>query len=382
MSDNQPRASVLLATRSSATAKLIGKRLREHYALWQAEDSELAWNLLTEQRALALLICDLELALDRFALLERIRNAGDTRLAATPVLLLLGENDNEMLQESAFRQGASDFINLPFSSTELLARVRLHTNLFQQHALGAPAEAPGATPVNLLRQLSQESFFAARVQQELSFSARHRSPLSLCLLRLDDVKRLVGEFDKSAVISVVQAVARIVQQTMRREDSLCYRGNAEFSVLYPATNGIGAAAGIRRILDKVAGQKLRLGGQPVPVSVSAAIYSAVATDDVGLEQIEKQLAKCLKAAMAQGGNRVVSCIQGDGGGLESIDYVLGRIVAGRAAPSPEQIPSLLARILPLIEHADAALEADYASIARELRQRLGTTGAESKKVSN
>ena len=370
MSDNPKQTSVLLATQSSATAKLIGKRLREHYALWQAGDSEQAWNELTEQRAIALVICDLELALDRFALLERIRNAGDTRLAATPILLLLGENDDESRQEAAFQQGASDFINLPFSSTELLARVRLHTNLFVQHASGPPADLSGASAVNLLRQLSQQSFFDTRVQQELSFSARHRSPLSLCLLRLDDVKGLVEAFDKSTVISVVQTVARTLQQTMRREDSLCYRGNAEFSVLYPATNGIGAAAGIRRIIDNVAARKLGIGGRQVPVSLSAAIFSAVADDGVGLEQIEQQLKKCLKAAMAQGGNRVVSCVHGDGGAIESLDQVLERIAAGQGAPAREQIPSLLARIVPLIEHADAALDGDFASIAKELRQRL------------
>lgn len=370
MSDNPKRASVLLATRSPATAKLIGKRLREHYALWQAEDSEQAWKLLTEQRAIALVICDLELALDRFALLERIRNAGDTRLAATPILLLLGENDDEFRQETAFQQGASDFINLPFSSTELLARARLHTNLFLQHASGPQLDAPEVSAVNLLRQLSQESFFTARVQQELSFSARHRSPLSLCLLRLDDVKRMVDEFDKTTVISVVQSLARIVQQTMRREDSLCYRGNAEFSVLYPATNGIGAAAGVRRIIDNVAAQKINIGGRQVPISLSAAIYSAVAGDGVGLEQIEKQLKKCLKAAMAKGGNRVVSCVQGDGEAFESLDYVLERIAAGQGTPGREQIPSLLARVLPLIEHADAAFDGDYTSIAQALRQRL------------
>ncbi len=372
MSDNLQPASVLLATQSSATAKLIGKRLRENFSLWQAEDSEQAWNLLTEQRAIALVICDLALALDRFALLERVRNAGDTRLAATPVLLLLGENDEESRQEAAFQQGASDFINLPFSSTELLARVRLHTNLFLQHALGPRGEASGVSAANLLRQLSQERFFTARVHQELSFSARHRSPLSLCLLRLDDVRRMIAEFDKTTAISAVQAVARIVQQTMRREDTLCYRGNAEFSVLYPATNGIGAAAGIRRILDNVAASKLQIGGKPLRVSLSAAIYSAVASDGFDLEQIEAQLARSLKAAMAQGGNRVLSCIQGDGVAMESLDRVLERIEAGQGLPPPEQVPELLARVLPLIEHADAALDEDYASIARELRLRLET----------
>ncbi len=372
MSANESKVSVLLATRSSATAKLIGKRLREDYSVWQAEDCEQAWTRLTEQRTVALVICELELALDRFALLERIRNAGDTRLAATPILLLLGENDDETRQEAAFAQGASDFLTLPFSSTELLARVRLHTNLFLQHGFGRQPDAPEATAVNLLRQLSQENFFTARVQQELSFSARHRSPLSLSQLRIDDVRRLVDEFDKTVAISIVQAVARIMHQTMRREDTLCYRGNGEFSLLYPATNGIGAAAGIRRILDNVAACRPSIGGKRITVSLSAAIYSAVASDGVSLERIEQQLAKSLKAAMAQGGGRFVSCISGDGGAPESIDQVLERLAAGRGAPSSEQLPALLGRVLPLFDHAGATLDDNFATLAEQIRQRLET----------
>ena len=364
----------MLATRSSATARLIGKRLREAYTLWQAEDAESAWSLLADQRAIALVVCDLELGLDRFALLERIRNAGDSRLAATPVLLLIGENDDETRQEAAFQQGASDFINLPFSSTELVARVRLHCNLFLQHALDPPAEAAEVTAVNLLRQLSQQRLFAARVEQELSFSARHHSPLSLCLIRVDDIRRIVAEFDKTAAISIVQRVARIVHRTMRREDTLCYRGNGEFSLLYPATNGIGAAAGIRRILDSVAESRIAIAGQRLPVTVSASIYSAVAGDGIGLEQLEKQLAKTLEAAVRRGGNRVVSCIHGDGAAPESIDQVLERLAAGRGAPSAASTGALLARILPLIDHAEAVLDADYASVASALRERLGAAG--------
>ena len=59
----------------------------------------------------------------------------------------------------------------------------------------------------------------------------------------------------------VYPVARVIKEAVRREDTLCYLGDAEFCVLYPATNGIGATDAVNRIAKNVANGKLRMAGK-------------------------------------------------------------------------------------------------------------------------
>lgn len=368
---SDPAATILLVTCSDTSAKLIGKQLRDRFELCIADDAERAWESLVEERGISLVICELNLAIDAFALLERLRGASDNRLAAVPVLLLVGENDTEHRRELALHKGATDFINLPFASSELIARVQLHTSLYRQHGLASEPGPDQVTAVNLLKQLAQESLFAARIEQELSFSQRHRSPMSLCKLRLDNLKAIVSEFDRPTAISVVQAVARIIQQAMRREDSLCYLGNAEFRVLFPATNGIGAIAGINRVLRQVEQRQVSIGGEQVRVTLSAAVYSCIADDDIDLKQIERQLDKSLRTAAAAGGNQVVGNSSSGEARAPSVDRALRLLAAGKSADLSGQVPALLGQLLPLLDLADEVLEADLEPIRSELRNKFG-----------
>ncbi|MDH3388683.1 MAG: diguanylate cyclase, partial [Gammaproteobacteria bacterium] len=285
MTEKHHKPSVLLVARSANSLKLVSKHLQAFFEVSTAADAEAAWNSLLESPDISLLLGELELMIDKFGLLERIRSASDSWLAATPVLLLVGENDTDAGRELAFQMGATDFINLPFSGSELSARARLHANLYVQHHEQLPEEMPDASTTNVLQQLSQKNFFNSRAQQELSFSQRHRGNISLCKIRLNKVKALVEKFDKATAIGAVKAVALVIQKTLRREDCLSYFGNAEFCLLYPATNGIGATTVMNRIIEEVSSAKLGSAGNEVPVTLSAAVYSCIANEDIDLEQI-------------------------------------------------------------------------------------------------
>ena len=294
MTQKQKKPGVLLVARSNNSLRLIGKHLDSHFEVLTAADAETAWDSLLEFRDIALIISELELVIDKFGLLERLRSAGDSWLAATPLLLLVGENDADAERELAFQAGATDFINLPFVSTELTARARLHANLYVQQQSPAQ-EVQSISAVNLLQQLAQQNFFRSRAQQELSFSQRHRSSVSLCKLKLDNVKAIISGFDKATAVTAVKAVAQITQRTLRREDTLCYLGNAEFYLLYPATNGIGATTAVNRIFRDLSGSKVNIAGKPVPITLSAAVYSCIANEGFDIEHIYASLGEGLAA---------------------------------------------------------------------------------------
>ncbi len=369
MSQKKLKPAVLLVARSTASLKLISKHLAPYFEVSTAEDAESAWESLLESGDISLVISELELVIDQYGLLERLRSAGDSGLAATPLLLLVGENDSDEQREMAFQAGATDFINLPFASTELSVRARLHTNLYQHQQESTTQTMQPVSAVNLLQQLSQQKFFNSRVQQELSFSQRHRSNVSLCKLKLDNVKAIVAAFDKATAISAVRAVAAIIQQTLRREDSLCYLGNAEFCLLYPATNGIGATTAVNRIFGQVSGKKIAIAGKKVPVTLSGAVHSCIATGEIDLDKIISRLDAGLAEAQTGGGNQIVGSSSSEKREF-SIDRALKLIESGKIEDLSEHAAGLMLTVLPLLEFADGVLQLDLESINQRLREHL------------
>lgn len=370
MSEQKEKPTILLVASSVHSIKLVSKHLQEHFALLTAEDAEAAWDSLLKDREIVLVICELEIMINQFGLLERIRSAGDSWLAATPILLLVGENDADAGRELAFQMGATDFINLPFASSELTTRARLHANLYLQHSMESPEELQQVSAANLLQQLSQTNFFNSRAHQELSFAQRHRGNFSLCKLKLDNVKSIMQSFDKAKTTSIVKGVAGIIQQTLRIEDTACYLGNAEFYLLYPATNGIGATDGVKRILKRVSNSQMRIDDVQVKVTLSAAVYSCLATDNSDLEQIYARLDASLARAQSAGGNRVVSSSASSVERRVSVDRALKLIEQDSTDELTSDAAPLLLSILPLLEFADGVLKLGLRSVNSKLREKL------------
>lgn len=370
MSEQKEKPTILLVASSVHSIKLVSKHLQQHFELLTAEDAEAAWDLLLKEREIVLVICELEIMINQFGLLERIRSAGDSWLAATPILLLVGENDADAGRELAFQMGATDFINMPFATSELKARARLHANLYLQHSMESPEELEQVSAANLLQQLSQTNFFNSRAHQELSFAQRHRGNFSLCKLKLDNIRSIMQSFDKAKTTTIVKGVAGIIQQTLRTEDTLCYPGNAEFCLLYPATNGIGATDGIKRILKRVSSSSIRIEDMQVKVTLSGAVYSCLATENSDLEQIYAQLDSGLEQAQAAGGNRVVSSSAAIEERPVSVDRALKLIEQGTSDELTTDAAPLLLSILPLLEFADGVLKLGLRSVNSKLREKL------------
>ncbi len=358
MSEVHTKPSVLLVAQSAMTVKLIGKLLGEYFSLISVNDAETAWDSLLASTGpeAAVVICELKLSIDGFGFLERLRSANNNHLAARPVLLLVSESDSEESRESAFQQGATDFINMPFSSTELTTRVRLHAQYFVQHSQIKPVEIQKDTSLGVLQQLMQENYFESRLSQEIAFSFRHKMSIGICKIKLSSLKALIAEKGKPATVVIVQAVAEIIQKTMRSEDTLCYLGNAEFNLLFPATNGIGSAVGLRRIMDAVATRDIKIDGEAVSVPLAAAIYSCMPTSNTTIEAVTEVLRRRLNRALVQsgqdGGNSIVSSAQAGEAATISIERALQMLERGDAKGLSPYAKALMIGLLPFIEYAD------------------------------
>ena len=369
MTTANEKPQLLLASSSPLLGKSITRLLEHQYEVLTVEDAEAAWKTLAENRQTMLVLADPPVLMEGFALIERIRQANDERLAATPVILLYGEQDNQDDQYRAFQQGASDFIVLPPTRDELINRIELQLQLYS----GDPALISAdneASAAGALKKLAQVSFFDSRANQELAFSQRHRSNLSICHLKIDGIRELAEQHGKETVQAFVKALINVILKSLRTEDLLCYRGHAEFHLLYPATNGIGAMTAAKRILERVSNSHIKVAGQNLQTSMSGAVYSCVANEHSSLETIYQQLTDDLHKVAAGGGNQLVSTFDSSGSHTYSIDRVLKLLEQDKADDLDKHMAGLLLQALPLFEYGDAVLDLELLDTLAALRKRL------------
>lgn len=115
-----------------------------------------------------------------------------------------------------------------------------------------------------LTGLLNRAHFEERLAMELMRSARHRSPLALAILDLDQFKRVNDTAGHLSGDEVLREVARRLTKTVRRTD-LCARfGGDEFALAFIDTSVVDAAARLEEIRRTVS-------ATPIPLRVQAVV---------------------------------------------------------------------------------------------------------------
>ncbi len=349
MTDTPERPRILLVCESSLASQSLQRILSARFEITPVASAEQGWEALQQRSDFSVLICGLNQALNETALLERIRQAQDDALSHLPVLLLVGEADDEAERDRAFAAGATDFIHMPFSALELEARVRLHARLFglYQNPTSMELEARGS-PAELLNLLTQEKYFYSRLEQELSFSARHKSWVSMSLIQIDRAEDFEDQFGKKILRAVLRAIAAVIESRIRREDSYAFIGDATFALLYPVTNGLGANVATRRLVETIESAQYRHEETELKVTLSAGVYALLPADDSDAERVMNVLQQRLDKARRMGGAQIVSSRSEQEQNEISIEQALNLIRFQRTDALSKQIPRLVDEIMPLL----------------------------------
>jgi diguanylate cyclase (GGDEF)-like protein len=358
---------ILLVSDSALTSKSVNRLLAEQFQVLQEDNIESAWESIQVQTDISAILCDLNPTMDYEALLERIRTAQNKVISGLPVLLLVSEKVDEQHRDRAFMAGATDFINTPFSATELKARVRLHARLFNLHrGQGDYDLTDQHTAFDMLNAMMHERHFMGRLEQELSFALRHKVFISACLLQVDAADELREQYGKKVFSGIIRSVATIIQKRIRREDTYAYLGNATFALLFPVTNGLGANVATRRIVEKVDATHIKLQGEKLPVTLSGGLVSELPTEEQRADEIMEVLHSRLLKAVNKGGNQIVSSKTEQEQSQITLEQALNMISFERTEGLEKQIPHLLDTLMPLLEFAKQHNEVEFEGVIGSL----------------
>jgi two-component system, cell cycle response regulator len=201
-----------------------------------------------------------------FDICRKLKATTETR--NIPVIFLTGASDVDQ-KVLGFDVGAVDYIQKPFDSAELNARVRaaLRTKRFQD-MLAQRAMIDGLTG------LWNRAHFDQRMHEEVAAAARYDRPMSLIMMDVDKFKNLNDNHGHPFGDEVLQAVGDVLQDSARTSDWPCRYGGEEFGLVLRETDLDGAIIMAERVREEIESLQLRNKAQLVPVTSSFGVVSS------------------------------------------------------------------------------------------------------------
>ncbi len=158
-----------------------------------------------------------------------------------------------------------------------------------------------------LTQLFNRRFFFERLGEEFDRARRHRQPLSVLIIDIDDFKRINDTLGHVQGDTILKEVARILGAVKRRTDLAARYGGEEFVLLLPHTDREGALETAEKLRGSIEGYTFPgLPGGRLTLSAGAASYSG--DGDPGASDPGALIAQAdgaLYRAKGGGKNRVV-----------------------------------------------------------------------------
>lgn len=305
-------ARILIIDDSRLIRRAAQKMLGGEFDLLVAEDGEQGWNMIQQDPTIQVVFSDLMMpVMDGFQVLERVRQSSDERIAAMPLIVLTGSDNSDRAKEKAYSLGATDFITKPFNGPNLKARAHAHASHQRQTK-------------TLLEQVNLDSVtglfnkegFENRLQKDLSFISRHQHDLAVLLVEIDHYRQLYEQVGRKGYDSIVRQIANVLQEAVRKEDTVARVGLARFMVSLPTAKADGATGLAKRICDRVAGFNVAFRKEKLELAVSMGLCTVAEGQRPELPDILKVLTAALAQAQQQGRGAV--CARGlDGHAPES-----------------------------------------------------------------
>jgi diguanylate cyclase (GGDEF)-like protein/PAS domain S-box-containing protein len=155
-----------------------------------------------------------------------------------------------------------------------------------------------------LTGLSNRRHFLVQGDVELSRAIRSNSKLSVLMLDIDFFKKVNDSYGHQAGDSILQALAKVCQDTIRKINVIARLGGEEFAIILPGTNAYDAILVAERLREFVANMEVTI---PPNLSIKVTISIGISTLDNNFTNIDtllNQADKALYEAKKTGRNKV------------------------------------------------------------------------------
>lgn len=217
----------------------------------------------------------------------RALRANDWGQTIYVIMLTSIEEEDEIVQ--AFETGVDDFLTKPVNIRTLRARLRAawhyvqlleawerdraQLKQFAAELAISNRRLAHAAMTDLLTNLPNRRSGMNALSKAWAASHRFGQPLSVMVLDIDHFKRVNDEHGHAVGDTVLREVAQAIQQSARKDDSVCRMGGEEFLMVCQNSDLKSALLAADRLRRMVEGLTIRAGAAQIRSSVSIGVAS-------------------------------------------------------------------------------------------------------------
>ncbi len=218
----EQKPTILIVDDSPSILQLLVHLLKDNYHIKVANNAHRALELAQTNPDLILL--DVVMPdMDGYEVCTQLKN--DEKTSNIPVIFITGKTRAED-EEYGLGLGAIDFITKPIRPAIVIARIKTHITLIQQHQ-----QLQQLAMRDQLTGLYNRHYLLDFAAKKMAKAKRHDNPLSMIMLDIDHFKAINDQHGHTTGDVVLQDVATILQDNCRTEDVAARIGGEEFILL-------------------------------------------------------------------------------------------------------------------------------------------------------
>ena len=350
----------------------LGRILKKEFEIIEAGDGEQGWEALVANDSIEVVITDADMpVLNGYQLISRIRQSNEARIHDIPVVMITGAEEDH-IREKALNTGATDFIVKPPDKTQLLARVRAYAK-----ADRTTRKLSEEATIDALTKVSSKRYFLQRGEQDLAFAIRHEKELAIIVIAIDAFPALTKKHGNIIVKQILVWLARILQNTVRTEDTVSRVSDYTFALIVPNTSEAEAITLGNRAKDSIV--KMPFATENGPLSISASLGLACLGQEKhdSIKNLLDVAIRRVNAARKAGGNTLIVKDRRDVTvmaqpifpEISDVNRALDLMNSDVQSLVPS-IKKLVAKIFPLLELANKTLRWELDSHLAAIREKL------------
>lgn len=368
MAKSSKRKIRVLVIDDSATVRIAATRIfGNQFDVLLAVDGEDGLEVIENDPNIQVIFTDLVMPeMDGFELLKTLRTHKVERINNLPVIVMTSAENPEIAKQKAIAMGATDFITKPFTPADIRARAQSYAQL----NLTTEVLKKQTTIDELTGTLNKRGLLA-QLEKEVAFVTRHKYPMSIMSIEIDNYKDLFISIGRNNSESVIRRTGQLLKNILRKEDTISRTGLAKFSVTMPLVIKENAMEVANKICQNVESFKAKLNGKRLPLTVSAGIIAFEPSEEIMSDDIFEMTDAALTKAKSLGASQLYVLTNLEyqqqihkNGKNFSIDHLLEQLEEGNELVVAKNLDSAIERLAPL-----------YNLLSNRQKQRLLSYGA-------
>lgn len=161
------------------------------------------------------------------------------------------------------------------------------------------------TIIDALTSCPNKRFFNEFLDREIARSNRHKRPLSVLMMDLDNFKLINDSMGHLAGDYALKAIASLIRETIRREELFSRFGGEEFAIILPETKIEQAVVLAEKIRIIVQDNEFEFESKKFKITISVGVASTDGDPPVTIDQLVQKSDLRLYMAKSTGRNKVV-----------------------------------------------------------------------------